>query len=157
MIRFDAFLIRNLQQAYLWILDWTGIYVATIGTMAIIIGNGAIMISNSAGSIWLQFFFMTFNIMILIPYYLDQDKANYTIYNLRALMFQESVVRIFISYFFIGIAIAEFTILILHGYQGSLVNTIMLWLYINITSVCIREREPKEWFKKPKLAMEFKQ
>lgn len=156
MIRFDAFLIRNLQRAYLWILDWTGIYVATIGTVAIIIGNGAIMI-NTTGSVWLQFFFMTINIMILIPYYLDQDKANYTVYNLRALMFQVSPVRIFISYFFFGIFLAELTFLILHGYQGSLVNTIMLWIYINITAVCIRDREPKEWFKKPKLAMEFKQ
>lgn len=141
-MKFDAFIIRKIQETYLWIYDWTGVYAATVGTIAIITGSIGIGIRP------MQLFFMCINILILIPYYLDQDKANYTKYNIRAMQLQESWLRIGFSNFFIVLMIIE--LIELDFWMA--VNSFTLMLYVNMTAVCIREREPKEWFKKSKLA-----
>jgi hypothetical protein len=152
----DAYVIRKLQDLYLWIYDWTGIYVATIGTIAVILGNLTQGMFGLSGLSWWNLTWIGFNTLVMIPYYLDQDHENYILFNARAMILQCSKLRIIISYFFVVMFISDILLWIMvPTYSFShMVNTFCLWVYINITSVCIREREPKDWFKSPKVAME---
>lgn len=143
MRQFDAFLLRKLQDIYLWFYDWTGVYAASIAACSVIIGSIAVGLTIT------QFIALFFCLVILIPYYLDQDKANYKVYNARAMLQQQSTWRFIMSNVFLFIAIP----MVIVG-VWAVVNTIAIWLYINIAAVCIREREPKEWFKKQELARE---
>lgn len=147
--KFDEYCIQKMQELYLWFFDWTGIYVATIATMTVIFNGGMYIIYGSLDFRSWQAALLVVNILILIPYYLDQDKKNFTAFNYRAGLMRESLIRIVLQFFLLG---GLGSSIIVWSWMG-IINAVSMSLYLNIVSIYIRDREPKEWFK-PKLAMQ---
>lgn len=153
----DDYIIRKFQEAYLWVYDWTGIYAASVAAISVIVGNflGTFWI----GFNWIQILVMLSNLLILVPYYLDQDRQRYTFYNFRAMIAQRSLFRLAASCYLLSSAITALVMTFFldgFGIFGISVGiySLALWIYINLMVVCIREREPKQWFKRHVLATE---
>lgn len=144
-IELDRWFVDMVQEAYLWLYDWTGIYVATIEAILLIIGFIGLGVSTSPVLMGC----LGICLISLIRSYLWQDKKLYKLYNAAALRYRDSLVRYFCQYLQISLLITDtiqhhesfFTILKNCGSVGC------LFLVFVLNAVCIREREPKEWFR----------
>jgi hypothetical protein len=142
----DQWVINRIQTSYLWLYDWTGVYVASVAVISFLLGKAIAGFRVDSISLCLTIW----NIVVLIPMYLLQDKGNYKRYNRCALIVQGLTVRLVFTWSIIFIGIIE--ICMLDFRQAC--NSFALVFYMYSTCICIREREPKEWFKQYKLATE---
>lgn len=142
--KIDNKIIETLQALYLWIFDWTGIYVATAATICVIFARAIIGFSTDIGSLLI----LAFNIVVLIPAYNMQDKKLYTVYNAQALMLRGFSMRWIVTVFISLLLVQE----IIVGDVWQALNSLALLVYVYLTVICIRDREPKEWFAQHKLA-----
>lgn len=146
----DSWLIDRHQRAYLWIYDWTGIYVGTLASLLVFVGQA---ISQSLiSAVILNLLISTPNLIYNGWMYYQQSKNDLKGFNIRALGLQKFGIylRLFMVSAFITISISA----AIDHLWGSIGNIICLASSIYLTAIMIREREPKEWFKKSKLAME---
>lgn len=143
----DQRIINKIQEAYLWFYDWTGVYAPTVAVSFFLLGKMATGFKLDPINIIITIF----NIVVLIPSYLDQDKNRIATYNLRALAMQGLSFRLFFTAVILGFTVGE----IVNLQFADAFYSFTLIMYIYMTVICIREREPKEWFKKPKLAMDY--
>src|SRR5258706_1964084 len=93
----DQFLLSKVQDGYLWLLDRTGVYVATLMFVSFGLGAGTIIINNKHGSAWtiaLGACLAIVGFISLFPYYL-QDKGKNEIYNALAMSIDGSHTRHF--------------------------------------------------------------
>lgn len=154
--RIDEWMITRGQAAYLWLYDWTGVYVATIAAIVMVLSNcsGAIFRLRPVGTI--DLLLCGINLIVLLPYYKDQDRARYTAYNARAMFFQDNLFRRIISQFFFITLFLEPLRFIWDPETWSILQLMFseccILMYFVLMCVCIREREPKEWFKRLELS-----
>src|SRR6266436_3880235 len=90
---FDQFLLSKVQDGYLWLLDRTGIYVATLMFTSFGIGIG-ISERTVLGGVFLAII----GLVSLFPYYL-QDKGKNETYNAFAMIAEAGYFR----HFFLGL------------------------------------------------------
>lgn len=140
----DRYIITKLQDAYLWVYDWTGVYVASLAVGFFLFGKVISGFTLDPVSLLLTIF----NIVILIPAYIEQDKNQILMYNARALSYQTMMPRKLLTAFVAGLTAGE---IVFHEYADAVYGVCII-LYVYLLTVCIREREPKEWFKQRKLA-----
>lgn len=134
----DDYLIKKFTEVYLWILDWTGIYLSTVCVALIVIGN----LVGTGDKISLVFALM--NILILIPMYHKQNTGNYIAMNAEAMFIQNFLFRRVFTLFLAIMIVVE---LITLDWKG-LVNSCAYFIYFYMLCVCVREREPKKFEKR---------
>lgn len=138
----DAKLIDLTQDAYLWLFDRTGVYVATL-SMILCMGANSSNLTAPGTLVSIALFGGS-----QIGPYVLQHKKLFTSFNATARYWRSSAFRIAGCVFIAGLAGG-------HLFNGklsmALSDVVCLFVMAFCFSVQIREREPKEWF--PRLVM----
>ena len=128
-----------MQRGYYWLLDHTGVYLATI-MFGLNVANAACVVTARGHTSWIDFVFLGGMGLIGCVYYRWQSSNNETVYNVNAVKFRRSLVRklslVFVAALvFARIAAGEW------WYVAGLV-TWLAWLFV--ACLQIRRREPPE-------------
>ncbi len=146
LIKFDRYCIARAQEIYLWLLDYTGVYRATIQTILLMIVLALDILRDVIT--WLSIVCFAILLSMAVLDYINQDKGKYEIMNYAAMKMRESIFRLVALFCIIIIP------MIVSAIQMNFLTVIsdmvyMVWWYTML--VMVRDREPKEWFKKEKL------
>lgn len=148
----DDWIILNLQVIYLYLLDRTGVYLATLEFA--LIGAGTILSFVAVPGAGYRFFLLgllLFNGAVLGQRYLMQDKAQTKPFNMGALIMRRWVLRHALTGFLAGSIILELFMLDAIGVVNNIVGIVYIYTFL----VLIRDREKKPFFETaPKLATE---
>ena len=137
----DAWLISKIQDAYLWLLDRTGVYVATLGFgIYVVIGLAEVMDGSMP---WLWFVLIALVGLSVVPRYLMQDKGQNERFNALSMAMTEWRWRHLISILIFDMAVVS--AITLHPW-GILAN-IGFVLYGYLSLIMIRDRDKKPFFK----------
>lgn len=146
---FDAYLIERINTAYLWLLDRTGVYVATLAfitytaMVALLLANGR--------SIWFWLPVLAFVGLSMGHKYLMQDKGQNDIFNLGAMQWESWRWR---HYFNISIVIFIIVEIIALTPIEAIID-IGFVTYGYLLTIKIRDRDKKPFFEKQEqLAMQ---
>jgi hypothetical protein len=132
----DTFLIEITQEAYLWLWDWTGVYVATLMFAAYV---GERFCWGRLG--WFDFVLIAFTGTWLGLRYLAQSKDLRSL-NAAQRAWRDFTIRPFFSAFVLGALAGDaFQLSAWHVASDAMFLT---WNYLGCVQV--REREPKEFF-----------
>ena len=101
-MKLDERVISLVQESYLWLLDRTGVYVATVAFALYVASVGGQVITGSA---WLTIFLIGITGLFLIHKYLLQDKGKNDLFNAIALQMANMRVRHAFNVLFIMILI----------------------------------------------------
>jgi len=153
--KIDNWIVDRTQRIYLWILDWTGIYIGSIAIWITVIGNLSSYLTYKVpptlGHMTIIFCLTTPNFLISIIAYLEQDKKKFERINFRAIIFRASPFKIYwsimlLTYLFVQFMVGEGI--------AQIINfpCCIVWMYL--FTILVREREPKEWVRKQHLALE---
>lgn len=140
-LKADAYILGIIQDAYLWLLDRTGVYVATLCFM---IYATAAFVALSTGAPLL--FWGPLLLMVglsMLPRYTLQDKARNEHFNAIALMLQGWLWR---HPFQIALSVSMLAETIALEPLQVLIDICFL-LYTYMTLVMIRDRDKKPFFK----------
>src|SRR5713101_7099110 len=105
-LKLDNWIISNLQNLYLWLLDRTSIYVATLMFVTYIGGLSPNIIRGKYQWWNCAFIALVGLVVILLPY-LKQDKGDIKRYNAFAIQLEGMIIRHVFNSFQIGIAIVS--------------------------------------------------
>lgn len=141
----DGWLLTKAQDAYLWLLDRTGIYVGTImmACFSIVTVYNVATASAFSTKIILVTLLFFVSLVCIWMYYL-QDKGQNEIFNSIALSWEGSTIRHGIFGYQIGGLIAD---LCVRDY-GQAFITLFLVAIIFVQAVKIRDRDKKPFFEK---------
>ena len=131
----------------LWLLDRTGVYVATVAFALYVVSVGGQVITGSA---WLTIFLIGITGLFLIHKYLLQDKGKNDLFNAIALQMANMRVRHAFNVLFIMILIP--TDLLVGNIVGA-ISTIGIYFYGYLFLILIRDRDKKPFFK-PSVVLE---
>lgn len=145
MIKFDTWLITNMEDAYLWIYDRSGVYLGTVGMIAMVISAMVDLVSYTdqgflKGLTIFNVALIGFNMFQINS---RQSKEEYLLHNLIADFFRSSKVRC--GFFFVF-----YTFVVLHTIRldGLKVVSDLAFIVVMVSvTIRLREREPKDWFK----------
>ena len=138
---FDQFLLSKVQDGYLWLLDRTGVYVATLMFASFCVAPGISIIQQ-------KFILLSgiciaiIGLICLFPYHL-QDKGKNDAFNASALSIEAGRPR----HFFLGL---QYWFLVSDVIQFNLIGTIgtvLLIVCLVLQTVKIRDRDKKPFFK----------
>lgn len=147
MNKIDFWALCKVQTTYLWLLDRTGVYVASLCFMIYAIIASCFVLGGS-GSLWLWGPLLVVVGVSNTPRYLMQDKGQNDRYNALALFMQGMQFRNYLNVFLLGIFFGE---LLLGEVFGAIANLLFI-LYGYLQIVMIRDRDKKPFFKlSPKL------
>lgn len=154
-MKVDAWVLSKIQDAYLWLLDRTGVYVGTLMFATYVyVAAGAIFARHESLWLWLWMVLLAMTGWVAGIRYLWQDKAQHERYNSLA-MFMEQWRWRHICNVLIGMVLI-FEIIILDPLGAS--SQIAFLVYGYLLLIKIRERDKKPFFKpaegKQELAME---
>lgn len=155
--RLDAYLIDKAQSAYLWVFDWTGVYVATLAFLSIatpmVLGMMRRIQDGSYSSPAFAGFLLVLNGLFLMRPYLLQERGEHDIYNMIALFARHHWLPTSLRWFLICLGISGMMHFTLRGQYVRAVAEIGWVTYVLLVCVMIREREPREFWKPaPRLA-----
>ena len=139
--RADTWLISKIQDAYLWLLDRTGIYVATLAfSIYAVICTLEIM---DGGTAWIWGAILIFVGLGVVPRYLMQDKGQNERFNALSMALAEWHWRhqLNITIALLGVSSA----ITLHPWNGLADIGFVLYGYLSL--VMIRDRDKKPFFK----------
>lgn len=147
-----AWVLSKIQDAYLWLLDRTGVYVGTL-MFVCYVWIAAISVYRGE-SLWIWMLLLAIVGWVAGVRYLWQDKAQHERYNSLAMFMEQwpwnHVFNIFLGSMFFGFMI------MLNPISAS--QQLAFLLYSYLLMVKIRERDKKPFFKpvegKQELAME---
>lgn len=151
-LRFDKYLLDKIQEGYLYLLDRTGVYVATLlfATFSI---NPGICILRSSSPILNGVFIGIVGVAVMGRYTL-QDKGKNEIFNALAMMMEVTKTRHAFQIMLGLLVIPDLIRLDALGFVG----TFFMLVYAYLWCVKIRERDRKPFWKpaegKQELAME---
>lgn len=139
--KLDAWVIAKIQDAYLWFLDRTGIYVATVGfTVYAVVGISEVL---DGGTPWLWGLLLALVGLSLAPRYMMQDKCKNEQFNLIAMAMQDFRGRHLISMTIALIGLLE--AVTLHPWSAMADFGFVLYGYLFL--IMIRDRNKKPFFK----------
>jgi len=144
--KFDAWIIAGLNDLYLWLLDWTGVY---IGTITFLMGAEQVAFLIYIKAAWFAAFML---LMILVNAgirYHQQAMGLVARYNLAAEWFEKSPIRTALIAFGVGLIMAD----IIQYRWWYLFDGAITQALLYLWCLKIRERQKKE-FRLPKLAMQ---
>ena len=150
---FDQFLLSKVQDGYLWLLDRTGVYVATLIFGSFLVAGAIGIFQNKSDPRWTVFLGVCITIIglsCLFPYSL-QDKGKNEKFNALALYIEAGYTR----HFFVGLQYGFLVSHLIHLDVISIIATVFLIACFILQTVKIRDRDKKPFFKPvEKLAME---
>jgi hypothetical protein len=146
-LKLDGLIIRRLNDAYLWALDWSGIYVGTI----IFFGSvPSLYRMVSHGDMWFAAFFLFCTILIALPRYVIQGMGMIEVFNNISMQFESSAARHFLNGFNIVSLFSD--AFHRHNPLDVFCDIMILFMWYTFTFK-IRKRDPKTFeLKVPKLA-----
>jgi len=138
----DRKVIELFTEAYLWVLDWTGVYVATVGMFFVAMDVGLTVVDR--GRVWWTdaFYFVVMSLTWFAPSWRRQHARMLSTINAGVLTWRESPVRtvLVIS----GLVLLLDSALRMRSVALTASNVMMLsWFYV--TCVTVRDREPREF------------
>jgi len=149
--KFDQWLLNRINDAYLWLYDWTGIFVATVIFLNM---NLVVLACIQRQSMWIGAIVFLCGVLISTPRYYLQSKGPEA-YN-KLVLFTEHF-SFHARTFFLGFYTVFFIGDLLNLLNGAnyfepiaSVANAMLWFLLDIK---IRDRD-KKTFKQPKLAQQ---
>jgi hypothetical protein len=139
-LKLDAYVLSKVQDAYLWALDRTGIYVATI---SFVVYAGIVIMCLSKGySVWVWLPLLGFVGFSLGPKYLMQDRAENERFNVIAMLMQSSWWRHPLQ---MSMALFAFIGTVdLDPLEFAIDSGFILYFYLAL--VMIRDRDKKPFF-----------
>ncbi len=148
MKKLDQYVIETTQAGYLWLLDYFGVYRATLEILFLAISATVRLAKHNT-----DFLFYLCNLVLLLStlfnYYM-QNNGLYTQMNLHAMAYRDIYKARLIIVIAFGI-IPMTAELAQHDYLGILHDLgFVCWVYM--ISAMVRDREPKTFFKKHSLA-----
>jgi hypothetical protein len=148
-LKVDAWILKYIQEIYLWLLDRTGVYVATACfSIYAIVGLSEVA---EGGRAWLWGSMLIFAALSLIPKYLMQDRCENERFNAISMAMAGFPWRHWITIPIGLVAIAE--VITLHPLSALSDFGFVLYSYLSI--IMIRDRDKKPFFeKKQQLAMQ---
>jgi hypothetical protein len=140
--KFDEAIIKYVQEFYLWLWDWTGIYLPTVWF---------IVLSIDLGTEFLLFDKFRFMIFVLFAffgvycglYYALQDTRKYQQMNAVARYFQEGVLRIVMTVMLLCFAVNDIV-----ERDWHVISALACIAFFYLRCVQLRDREPKDFFRK---------
>lgn len=143
-LKFDAYLIERINTIYLWLLDRTGVYVATIMFDAYVVAAATSLCRANGLPIWYWMIILAFIGLFLGPRYLMQDKGEVLRFNIASLVLEKWVGRHVINVILMSFLVLD--LLRLEPFDGLIQIIFLLFGYLNI--IKIRDREKKPLFEK---------
>lgn len=138
----DTYVIETVQEAYLWLWDRTGIYVGTM------IFSAAVCEHLAYGRLgWGSFFSLALVGAVATTRYIAQQKS-FRLLNAMALSWRMPWLRYFFNVCLTLCVFADVSKPSLGGFLSDLFFA--LWNYL--ACICVRDREPKDFFQFRKLA-----
>lgn len=132
----DTYLIEATQEAYLWLWDWTAVYVATLMFLAYV-GDHVCWRALT----WLDSAFIAFAGIWIGYRYVAQSKDLRRL-NAAQRAWRDFPPRPFFVFIFVGLLAGD--ILQLNAWHFASDVFMLIWNYLGCVQV--REREPKEFF-----------
>lgn len=143
MQRIDNWIIATMQDAYLWLLDRTGCYCASVSLCCWVAGIASTWDGKDKGSIFIAVFFTIIVFIDLGVRYYYQGSGLYMVYNALALNIRSVFsFRMINCGILLGLGVGD---AITHHYEG-VINMMMFILYVYTLTICIRERKKKPFF-----------
>jgi len=142
---FDQFLLSKVQDGYLWLLDRTGVYVATLIFGSFLVAGAIGIFQNKSDPGWMVFLGVCIAIIglsCLFPYSL-QDKGKNEKFNALALYIEAGYTR----HFFVGLQYGFLVSHLIHLDVISIIATVFLIACFILQTVKIRDRDKKPFFK----------
>lgn len=133
------------QNSYLWLLDRTGVYAATV-MFALYAGGGGIILVGGSQSGWIATVTIGLTILVALaaaPRYLMQDKGQIDHFNAMSLYMQGLWVRHMINGFLFGQMVSGAIYLDLSGTVSAVAMIAFNFYWL----VMIRDRDKKPFFK----------
>lgn len=145
-IKLDQAMLVGAQNSYLWLLDRTGIYAATVMFAVYAVGCGITLMGVVHPSGWLTSITLGFTLLIGLmtaPRYLMQDKGQIDRFNAMSLYMQGLWVRHAVGGVLLGSIVANVIQLDLANIAsaGAMIAFNFYWV------VMIRDRDKKPFFK----------
>ncbi len=137
----DGWIISSLQDFYLWLLDRTGVYVATLMFITYIAGVSPDIIRGHLPW-WNLIFIGLVGAIITLPYR-RQDRGDVKRYNAFAISLEGMVIRHGFNGLQIGVAVGS----IAEGNYLNVAGSLMMLIYQYWWVVKIRERDKKPFLK----------
>ena len=142
---FDQFLLSKVQDGYLWLLDRTGVYVATLIFGSFLVAAAIGIFQHKTDHGWMVFIGVCIAIIgltCLLPYGL-QDKGKNEKFNALALYIEAGYSR----HFFVGLQYGFLVMDLIDLDVISIIATIFLIACFILQTVKIRDRDKKPFFK----------
>ncbi len=150
---FDQYLLSKIQDGYLWLLDRTGVYVATLIFGSFLVAAAIGLFQHKFDPGWMVFLgacIAIIGLTCLLPYSW-QDKGKNEKFNAIALYIEAGYVR----HFFIGLQYGFLVGDLIDLDAISAIATVFLITCFILQTVKIRDRDKKPFFEKKKeLSME---
>ena len=142
-LRADKYVLDKIQNGYLWLLDRTGIYAATV--MFIIFTCQPVLKILEGVKGYNLFYGICIAIIGVqtIPLYLMQDKGDHTRYNSMAMFMEGTLLRHIFTSFQYGILLGD----VVGMRPLSIIGSMCLIAFQFCWCIKIRERDKKPFFK----------
>lgn len=134
----DGWLLKRLNDIYLWALDWTGLYV---GTVTFLLGAESCAYMIHREWMWFAAFNLIMIVMIAAPRYYWQATGKNKLFNAVAEYFEEGFAR----HFFIWLSLCTIPSYAMDGEWWGALNALCLALNWYVFCFRIRDREKKEF------------
>jgi len=142
MRKIDDRLIEWFTDAYLWLLDWTGVYVATVGMFFVAMDVGLKAVSKGQFAWYDALYFAVMSLVWFGPSWMRQHMGLLTLINVAALQWREFGGRR--AMVVCGVMLLLDSALRMRSPAMACSDLMTLsWFYL--TCVTVRDREPREF------------
>ena len=135
--KLDGWILKKLNEIYLWALDWTGLYV---GTLCFLMGAEQVFYMITRGAMWFAALQFVFVLALSAPRYYWQAKDMQKLYNMVAEQFEG---LFWLRALFIGWGLFLLPAMVStknwHGFFDTIVGMALLYVWC----FRIRDREKK--------------
>ncbi len=136
----DEKMIKLVQDAYLWVFDRTGIYIATVSMIMTVLAYSLITLERDKVDFITLFGLAIIGLHCMFKYKL-QHAGSYEAYNANARLWQQSRLRFYLLCFWIGIILSD----VFRGSILGFASSVLITVLFHYVWVCqIRKREPPE-------------
>ncbi len=143
-LKLDNWIISYLQNLYLWLLDRTGVYVATLMFVTYVGGFSPDIIRGEFP--WWNLMFIGLAALIIAIPYQEQNNGDIKRYNAFAIKIEGLFLRHAFNSFQIGLAVGS----VIAGRYINSAGCLVMLIYQYLWVIKIRDRDKRPFFEKKK-------